>query len=71
MRECFRINSDVRRVYHVPLAFQSIYGRSDEGGENRDGEEGSGISRKREESGGCLDSCIQMISFCVASRRKN
>ena len=27
-------------VYHVPLGLQCIYGRSDEGGENEDGEEG-------------------------------
>ena len=26
-------------VYHVPLAFQCINGRSDEGGKNGDGEE--------------------------------
>ena len=42
--ECFKIHSDVRqRVYHVPLALQCIYGRSDEG-ENGDGMEGSEIS---------------------------
>ena len=35
----FRINNDARRVYHVPLDFQCIYGCSDEGGEYRDGEE--------------------------------
>ena len=28
-------------MYHVPLAFQCIYGCSDERGENGDGEEGS------------------------------
>ena len=27
-------------MYHVPLAIQCIYGRSDEGHENGDGEEG-------------------------------
>ena len=27
-------------MYHVPLALQCIYGRSDEGSENGDGEEG-------------------------------
>ena len=31
-------------MYHVPLAPQCIYERSDEGGENGDGEEGSEIS---------------------------
>ena len=31
-------------VYHVPLALQCIYGRSDEVVENWDGEEGSEIS---------------------------
>ena len=31
-------------VYHVPLALQFIYGHSDEGDENGDGEEGSEIS---------------------------
>ena len=41
---CFRINSGVRRMYHVPLDLQCIYGRSDEGAENRDGEEGNNIS---------------------------
>ena len=30
--ECFRINSGVRRVYHVPLALQCIYGCNDKGG---------------------------------------
>ena len=45
--ECFRINSGVRRVYHVPLTLQCIYGRSAEGGKNEDGEEGSEISRGR------------------------
>ena len=34
----FRINNDAKRVYHVPLDFQCIYGCSDEG-EYRDGEE--------------------------------
>ena len=29
---------------HVPLVFQCIYGRSDEGGENGDGKDGSEIS---------------------------
>ena len=43
--ECFRISSGVRQgVYDVPLALQCIYGWSDEGGENEDGEEGSEIS---------------------------
>ena len=31
-------------MYHVPLALQCIFGRSDEGGENGDGEEGSEVS---------------------------
>ena len=31
-------------MYHIPLAFQGIYGCSDERGENGDGEEGSKIS---------------------------
>ena len=31
-------------MYHVPLALHCIYGCSDEGGENEDGEEGSEIS---------------------------
>ena len=30
-------------MYHIPLDLQCIYGRSDEGGENGDGEEGSEI----------------------------
>ena len=38
-------------MYHVPLALQCIYGDSDEGGENGNGEEGNEISggRKRVE----------------------
>ena len=32
-------------MYHVPLALQCIYGRSDEGGVNGDGEERNEISR--------------------------
>ena len=32
--EWFRIDSGVRRVYHVPLAFRCIYGCSIEGGED-------------------------------------
>ena len=39
--EQFRIDSGVRRVYHVPLAVQCIYGWSNEGGEDGDGKEGS------------------------------
>ena len=31
-------------VYHIPLAAQSIYGRIDEGGEDRDGKEGSELT---------------------------
>ena len=31
------------RVHHIPLALHCIYGRSDEGGENGDGEEGREI----------------------------
>ena len=38
------INSGLRRVYYVPLALQCIYGCSDKGSENGDGEEGSEIS---------------------------
>ena len=33
-------------MYHVPLTLQCLYGRSDEGGENGDGEEKSEISGK-------------------------
>ena len=32
-------------MYHVPLAFQCIYGCSDERGEDGDGKEGSEIPR--------------------------
>ena len=32
-------------MYHIPLALQCIYGDSDEGVENGDGEEGRDISR--------------------------
>ena len=38
-------------VYHVPLPIQYIYGRSDEGGENGDGEEGSETSRGKKRVG--------------------
>ena len=40
----FRINSGVRQVCIMSPWLQCIYGYSDEGGENGDGEEGSGIS---------------------------
>ena len=30
-------------MYHVPLAVQCLYGLNDEGGEDGDGREGSGI----------------------------
>ena len=44
-RECFRIDIGVNAwVYHVPLAFQCIYGCSGERSENGDGEEGIDIS---------------------------
>ena len=42
--ECFRIDSGVKRVLHVLLAFQCIYGCSDEG-------------RERGVSGDCLYPC--------------
>ena len=35
-------------MYHAPLAFKYMYGRSDEGGDNLNGEEGSEISGERE-----------------------
>ena len=35
-------------VYHVPLAFQCIYGSSDERGEDGEGKEVSEISEGRE-----------------------
>ena len=38
--KCFGIGSGERRVYRVSLAFQCIYGCSDERGENVDWEEG-------------------------------
>ena len=43
VREQFKIESGVRRVYHVPLAVHCIYDCSDEGGEDGDGKEGSEI----------------------------
>ena len=46
-----------------------IYGWSDEGGEDRDGKEGSEIIGGWE-SGDCLASCIQITWFYVVSRRK-
>ena len=36
--ECFRIDSGVTAVHHVPSAFQCIYGCSDKRCENGDGE---------------------------------
>ena len=36
-------------MYHVPLAVQCIYGCSNEGGEQRDGKEGSEIHGRWEE----------------------
>ena len=54
--ERLRIDSGVRqRLFHVPLAFQCIYGCSNEGRER--------------ESGDYLASCMQMT--CVMSRRRN
>ena len=41
--EQFKIDSEVRRVYRVPLVFQCIYGCSDELIEDGDGKEGSEI----------------------------
>ena len=41
----FRINSG---VHHVSFALQCIYVRSDEGGEDEDGEEESEFSGRRE-----------------------
>ena len=46
-------------MYNVPLGLQYIYGRSNEGGENGDGEEGSEISGGGK-SGDCLASCMQI-----------
>ena len=43
---CFRIDSCCEtRLYHIPLAFQYMYGLSEERSENKDGEDGSEISR--------------------------
>ena len=50
-------------MYDVPLALQSIYGRSDEGGENLDGEEESEIL----EGGKRVEIAWPL---CVVSRRK-
>ena len=54
-------------VYHVPVAFQCIYGCNDEGCENGDGGEGSEISggTKRVDI-----ACMQMTLFYVESHRK-
>ena len=38
------------RLYYVPLAFQCLYGRSNERGENGDGNEGSEIPGRGERS---------------------
>ena len=55
-------------MYHVPLAFQSIYGHSDEGSEDGDGKEGSEIPREGE-NGNYLASCMQMTWCSMVSRR--
>ena len=49
-------------MYHVPLAFLSIYGRSDEGGENGDGEK-SEISGGRERGDNLLLCCESVGCF--------
>ena len=47
-------------MYNVPLGFQCIYGRSDEGDENGDGKEGARFLEEGERvrSEDCLASCI-------------
>ena len=55
------------RLNPVSLAFQYIYGCSDEGGEN--GEDGNEISRNGE-NGDYLVSCMQMTWFYVVSLKK-
>ena len=64
--EQFRIDIG---VYHVPLAFQCIYGCSDEGGEDKDGKEGIEIPGGWK-SVDFLASCMQMNWFCVVSWRR-
>ena len=49
-------------MYHVPLALQCIYGRSDGGSVNEDGEEGSEIVGGWK-SGNCPASCMQILGF--------
>ena len=51
---------------YVPLALQCIFGRSDEGSENGNGEKESEFPGGGER----VVSCIQMTWCCVVSRRK-
>ena len=37
---CVRVKGGETKVHHVPVGVQSIYGWSDEGGEDRNGKEG-------------------------------
>ena len=48
-------------MYHDTLAFQCIYERSDDGDENRDGKEGSEISR---------DYPTSCLHFFVVNRKR-
>ena len=55
-------------MYHVPLAVGSIYGGSDEGGEDRDGKEGCKIPDGWERLE--IASCMQMTWLHVLRRRR-
>ena len=57
-RKSFRIDSGVIEVYYAPLAFQYIYGCSDERGE-------------RGKGGDCPASCMHMTWFFLGSQRRS
>ena len=55
-------------MYHVPLAFHSIYECNDD--ENVDGGNGNELSRGGENNGDYLGFCMQITWCYVASRKK-
>ena len=68
--EWFRIDSMVRQgcIASPRLFTIYIYGRSDEGGEDGDGKEGSKFDGDL--SGDCLASFMQIAWFYLVTRRK-
>ena len=66
MSDCFRINGGVRQVCIISLWLFNIYMDV----LMKELKMEMGRRGVREESGDYLVSCMQMIWFCVASRRK-